>query len=218
MNLSIKHASELELARFARDGADPLMLAGDTLDLATAQLAAMLERVRLPAQDMAAQPGGRSARRGTNASEAFAHLRAGAELVSSRRGAIGHGVVLDLGKSWHLLHFLLAGQAWGGPLPAATLLAGGREIGRDLGYGKARIVSIDETAAFASFLADQSVALMTARIDVPAMVKNDIYSVDEDGLGTRTEIEADVAEHLPRLTAHLVDAAARQQGLLMWMM
>ena len=60
---------------------------------------------------------------------------------------------LALGRSWHVLHGLLAGSPLDGPRPASTLLAGGREIGPDLGHGRPRIASPDETRAFAAYVA-----------------------------------------------------------------
>ena len=47
------------------------------------------------------------------------------------------GTALELDKSWHVLHFLFTGHPSHGPMPAAALLSGGREIGDDLGYGPA---------------------------------------------------------------------------------
>ena len=149
MNLSMKHASELELARMAREGVDE-----DTL---------------------------------MNAADA-----------------------LELDKSWHVLHFLLAGSAWDGPLPAAALLTGGREVGEDLGYGPARALSAKETQAFAQFLGAQSEAALVKKIDVPKMQSLDIYCADDDS-------EEDLNHYFPQLKSYVTDAAAKGQGLLIWM-
>lgn len=192
MNLSIKHASELELARFARDGIDTGALVGGKLDAVVAQLMAMT--------------GGRLGGFG------------GGGGMGRRKGAAGSGAVIELDKAWHMLHWLYTGQAWGGPMPAATLLEGGREIGEDLGYGPARAVSPADTAAFAAFLATLSVPALKARIDLRTMMHQGVYCVDDDDVSTRMEIEADVDDYAPRLAAHVRAAAQRQQGLLIWIM
>lgn len=149
MNLSLKQASELELARMAREGVDEDVL----------------------------------------------------------MGADG---ALDLDKSWHMLHFLFTGRAWDGPMPAAALLTGGREVGEDLGYGPARALSAKETQAFAQFLASQSEKSLAAKINVPHMQSMEIYSVDDDS----TE---DLNHYFPQLKSYVADAAAKGQGLLIWM-
>ena len=51
---------------------------------------------------------------------------------------------ISLEKAWHGLHFLLTGDPWGGSGHAAFLLAGGREVGEDMGYGPARVIDAAE--------------------------------------------------------------------------
>jgi hypothetical protein len=149
MNLSLKKASELELARMAREGVD--------------------EDVLMGADD-----------------------------------------ALELDKAWHVLHYLLTGSAWDGPMPAAALLTGGREVGEDLGYGPARALSAKETQAFAQYLSSQSEMALAKKINVPQMQSMDIYCADEDS----TE---DLKLYFPQLKSYVADAAAKGQGLLIWM-
>jgi hypothetical protein len=149
MNLSMKRASELELARMAREGVDEDVL----------------------------------------------------------MGADG---ALELDKSWHVLHYVLTGAAWDGPMPAAALLSGGREVGEDLGYGPARALSAKETQAFAQFLAAQSEASLVKKLNVPKMQSMDIYCADEDS-------EEDLNHYFPQLKSYVSNAAAKGQGLLIWM-
>jgi hypothetical protein len=149
MNLSLKQASELELARMAREGVDE-------------------------------------------------------DVLMSARGA------LELDKSWHLLHYLFTGRAWDGPMPAAALLTGGREVGEDLGYGPARALSAQETKAFAQFLASQSETSLAAKINVPQMQSMEIYAADDDS-------HDDLEHYFPQLKSYVADAAAKGQGLLIWM-
>jgi hypothetical protein len=149
MNMSLKQANEMELARFARNGVDEHVL----MD----------------------------------------------------------GTALELDKSWHVLHFLFTGQPSHGPMPAAALLSGGREIGEDLGYGPARALSAAETKAFAQFLAGQTAAALAGRIDVATMERLGIYAADDDSA-------EDVDHYFPQLQAYVDDAAKHGRGLVIWMM
>jgi hypothetical protein len=149
MNLSMKQASELELARMAREGVDE-------------------------------------------------------DLLMGADGA------LELDKSWHVLHYLFTGRAWDGPMPAAALLTGGRELGEDLGYGPARALSAKETQAFAQFLASQSETALAKKINVPSMQRLEIYAADDDS-------PEDLNHYFPQLKSYVADAAAKGQGLLIWM-
>lgn len=149
MNMSLKQANEMELARFARTGVDEDVL----MD----------------------------------------------------------GTALELDKSWHVLHFLFTGKQADGPMPAATLLRGGREIGEDLGYGPARALSPAETKAFAEFLAGQTAAALAGRLDVATMERLGIYAADDDSA-------EDVDHYFPQLQAYVGDAAKQGRGLVIWMM
>jgi hypothetical protein len=149
MNLTLKQASEMELARMAREGVDE-------------------------------------------------------EMLMAARGA------LDLDKSWHLLHYLFTGSAWDGPLPAATLLSGGREVGEDLGYGPARVLTPKETKEFAQYLGMQSETQLAKKINMPAMQRLDIYAADQDSAD-------DLNHYFPQLKSYVSDAASKGQGLVIWM-
>src|SRR5207302_6195207 len=52
---------------------------------------------------------------------------------------------LDIDKSWHLIHFLLTGDTWGGDYPLVNVVLGGTELsGTDAGYGPFRYLVHDE--------------------------------------------------------------------------
>lgn len=128
--------------------------------------------------------------------------------------------LLDLHKSWHVLHFLFTGSAWEGAAPAAMLLKGGREVGEDLGYGPARVVDADAVKAFAAFLAQVSIEGLAGRLDIPAMAAQGIYCADdEEDDDELVEAELlDMVEHyLPLLKDYVADAAARDHALAIWM-
>jgi hypothetical protein len=48
---------------------------------------------------------------------------------------------MDVDKAWHGIHYLLTGQAEGGPEPLALAIFGGEEFGPEVGYGPARFLS-----------------------------------------------------------------------------
>ncbi|MEQ1887506.1 MAG: YfbM family protein [Bryobacteraceae bacterium] len=123
---------------------------------------------------------------------------------------MGAGDALELDKAWHVLHYVLTGAAWDGPQPAAALLSGGKEVGEDLGYGPARVLSAKETQAFAKYLGTQSEASLVKKLNVPKMQSMDIYCADDDS-------EEDLNHYFPQLKSYVTDAAAKGQGLLIWM-
>lgn len=190
MNLYIKSASQIELLRAVRFGVDPHVLMRN----------AMGQR--------AASVGG------------------GGRVISifNRRPQVEAQPVndtptLDLAKSWHVLHYLLARDPWGGDMPAASLMAG-REVGRDLGYGAARILSIEETEAFAAHLASLSSETLIERIDREELNDAEIYGIsleDEDD-GELDELVDLVEHYFPLLQAHVAAAADAKLGLILWMM
>src|SRR5262245_17894050 len=50
-----------------------------------------------------------------------------------------HEDVLDIGKAWHGIHFLLTGSTWHGDPPLSWVVMGGVPIGPDIfGYGPVR--------------------------------------------------------------------------------
>ena len=116
-----------------------------------------------------------------------------------------------------MLHFAFTGDAWGGPAPAATLLAGGRPIGADMGYGPARIVSAVDTDGFATFLAGLDVPSLTARLDLPTMQRLAIYCTEDDDPSAFAELTDDLGEHFPALQTYVAEAAEQQHGLIIWM-
>lgn len=191
MNLYIKGADQIELLRAVRFGIDP-----DAL--------------------MRSAMGQRAAATGTGFGRVIS--------IFSRQPQVPEQPsddtpTLDLAKSWHILHFLLARDPWAGEMPAASLMAG-REVGRDLGYGCARILSIEETEAFAAHLAALSADRLIERIDRDELAEAELYGVDlEDEDDGELDELVDIVEHyFPLLQAHVTAAASARQGLILWMM
>lgn len=223
MCLYLKHASEIDLARYVKNGVEeddletPLNDFGgagamDGLILASLEATEkwMLETLKTPMD----------AARREQVSAALEQLKA--QIAAMRGAASGvkkpvagqKSPVLDLHKSWHMLHFLFTGQAWDGEMPASALLLGGREVGEDMGYGPARALTPAETESFAGFLKGLEVSKLAQRLDADKMQKLEIYSAsDDDG-----ELEEDLEHYFPQLQSFVTDAANKRQGLLIYMM
>jgi hypothetical protein len=125
--------------------------------------------------------------------------------------------VLDLHKSWHMLHYLFTGTAWEGAAPANTLLLGGREVGEDLGYGPARIVDARATAEFAAFLAGFTARALKSRLDMKKMKALEIYCAEDDDGASKSELMDDVDANFPLLKDYVTAAAARGNAVAIWM-
>ena len=63
---------------------------------------------------------------------------------------VGESICLE--KTWHGIHFLLAEDAWSGAGESGFLVAGGREVGEDTGYGPMRVFGADEVKEISRFL------------------------------------------------------------------
>lgn len=150
-----------------------------------------------------------------DAGELAACQRGNTDFADYQGGPADDPGTLELDKSWHVLHYLFTGSAWEGAMPAATLLTGGHEAGPDLGYGPARIISPADTAAFAGFLAKQTVDGLRARIDAARMGSLDIYCAGDDDASE--EIEEDLQHYFPLLQHHVAAAAQRGHGLIVWL-
>lgn len=83
--------------------------------------------------------------------------------------------MLDLDKSWHVIHFLLTNDPRGGPAPLKDTIVGGTEIGPDLGSGPARILTPVEVRAVAVALAGVREADLRVRFDPEALEASKIY-------------------------------------------
>jgi hypothetical protein len=77
--------------------------------------------------------------------------------------------VLDLQKTWLILHYLFTGHVDDSKAPGDALLSG-QELGDDVGYGPARLHDVQETAEFARFLNAVDVARLQARVNYREML------------------------------------------------
>jgi hypothetical protein len=127
--------------------------------------------------------------------------------------------MVDLHKSWQILHYVFTGTPDGGPAPLNLLLVGGEEVGEDMGYGPARLIDARAMQDFAHALKAFDVDKVLARLDVAGMASAGVYCVHEDDEeeGQLIELEEDLRQYLPALQAFAERAAAERQGALIWL-
>ncbi|MFK4246146.1 YfbM family protein [Micromonospora chokoriensis] len=82
---------------------------------------------------------------------------------------------LDLHKSWHALHYLLAGTAGRSDDPAAAAVLGGEDIGDEGGYGPARLLGVETVRVVATALDLLDIDALRARFDPDALTAAGIY-------------------------------------------
>ena len=183
MNLYIKHASEIEIARVLQFGIDADKLSS-------------LAMGHIP-------------------TEGAAQVMFGAEL-DTPPPKFPPECVLDLHESWHILHFLLTGEASGGRLPGAFLLMG-RQAGRQPGWHAPRVLTFVQTAELADLLSGLTTADLLARIDTTRMDELSIHGM-RSGQGVRSAqwLAEEVQHYFPPLVEHVTVAAERRMGLIIW--
>lgn len=122
---------------------------------------------------------------------------------------------IDIEKSWHGMHYMLAGASYGGEGPLALAVLGGEPIGEDLGYGPARFLTADQVKAVAAALDALGEEGFRSRYAPQAMEDAQIYP----DIWVREGDEAlDYVMHYYRhLVAFYADAAQRGDGALLWL-
>jgi hypothetical protein len=127
--------------------------------------------------------------------------------------------MVDLHKSWQIIHYVLTGTPDSGPAPLNVLLSGGEEVGEDLGYGPARIIDARAMQDFAKALAAFDLDAVLKRLDIERMAAAGVYCVgeDDDPEAQAIELEEDMRQYFPALKAFAQKAAAERQGALIWM-
>lgn len=124
---------------------------------------------------------------------------------------------LELGKDWHMLHFLLTGSAWGGEPPLASAILGGEEFGAELGYGRARYLAPEAVERIARALEAVSHVELRERFDPAQLARADIYPLSGDAL-SRADLEeyfASVFSRFDDLCDYYADAAEAGEGMLL---
>jgi len=156
----------------------------------------------------------------------FEQSPAGSELAArtaQARGAIAAAGpienVLDLGRAWPMLHFLMTGNVGGAGSPG-DLLPGGENIGDELGglgQGRACLHDAAQTREFSRLLEGQDVERLKARVDLDAMVGLGVCAVP-DGPDYESELREEVGVDFPRLRDYVGAMADKGNGLLVWVL
>jgi hypothetical protein len=115
---------------------------------------------------------------------------------------------LDLEKSWHGIHYLLTGTAWGTEAGAGAAILGGEEIGVDDGYGPARILRPELVRTIAMALDGLDLVALRARFDPAAMSSAGIYP----DLWADNEFDTYLAPNFTKLRQFYQTAAANGSG------
>lgn len=124
-------------------------------------------------------------------------------------GAFGEDPdVLELDKSWHTLHYLITGSAEPTDSALGRAILGGKEIGPDLGYGPARLLTAPEVQETARALSQVSPADLTQRFDLTKMSAAGIHACHDDG-----EL-ALALEYFERLKPFYAESAVRGSAML----
>jgi hypothetical protein len=121
---------------------------------------------------------------------------------------------LDVDKSWHIIHFLLTGDAWGGPVPLANAVCGGTELGDvDVGYGPAKFLEPSEVGDVAVAISGITSGELWSRFDTVAVKAADIYPSDS---WSSTDFSY-VKEHYEHLRSFYSVAAQRGEAVMFYL-
>lgn len=122
--------------------------------------------------------------------------------------------MVDLGKDWHGVHYLLCGASWPGNPPLDFLLISGREVGAvDVGYGPARVLQSGEVRAVHAALATLDEPTLRRRYDSDAMNALHIYP---SSWGAHPNQVDWLVSHIADLRAFLDEVVAAQLGVVIW--
>ncbi|CAN7154406.1 YfbM family protein [Polaromonas sp. LjRoot131] len=125
-----------------------------------------------------------------------------------------HPGALDLDKSWHLIHFLLNGEAWGGEPPLGNVILGGTELAdTDAGYGPFRYLLASEVRESSLALAKVSADDVWSGFDSQRVKDADIYP--EPWVGDETE-RTYIKHHYEALREYFAQAAEQGAAMLLY--
>jgi hypothetical protein len=124
------------------------------------------------------------------------------------------GEILTLDKSWHGLHYLIAGDPWEGTPPLRHAVLGETEIGDDLaGYGPAKVNGPEQVREVAEALAALSGAELMRQYDGLKMEELKIYP---GGWASDGTWKKDLGRDLGRLREFYKRAAAAGDATISW--
>jgi hypothetical protein len=126
----------------------------------------------------------------------------------------GSDAVLSLEKSWHGLHFVLAGTTSGGDPPLNFLMGGGVPVGdEDVGYGPARVLDPVGVAEFDKALEAISDADFARRFDPAELTGALIYPMIWDE--PLDELMQEYRSYFQEMKRHVHRATQSRQALIL---
>jgi hypothetical protein len=123
---------------------------------------------------------------------------------------------LDLDKAWHVLHFMMTGEAWGQAFPLGFLVAGGEDLGEDTGYGPPRAFRHGEVNEIATALAGLDGRQLTAAIDLQTLAREEIYPHFWEA-GDKVQVRAWILDTFEKLRDFVARATEAREALLVWL-
>ena len=125
-------------------------------------------------------------------------------------------VLLDIDKSWHIIHFLLTGESWGGEGAAASAILGGTDLpDTDAGYGPFRYLTAAEVKQVAEALAGIASGELWSRLDPDKTEAAEVYPGrwGDDGEVERTY----VIQNYEALRAFYARASTESHAVLLYL-
>jgi hypothetical protein len=123
---------------------------------------------------------------------------------------------LDLDKAWHVLHFLMTGEAWGQTFPLGFLVAAARNWGMTRATARHARFGHGEVNEIATALAGLDGRQLTVAIDVQALVREEIYPHFWEA-GDEAQVATWILDTFEKLRDFVVRAAEAREALLVWL-
>jgi len=115
---------------------------------------------------------------------------------------------LRLEKSWHVLHYVLSGTAEPGKSALSQALLGGREVGKDVGYGPARVLAPQQVQEIATALASVNIQERAANYDVKHAKGLHIYCPEHEN--------EEIVYWFEQVKSYYDEAAKSGKAMLLW--
>lgn len=121
---------------------------------------------------------------------------------------------LDLDKAWHLIHFLLAGETWGGDGPLAAAVLGGDALEEtDAGYGPFRYLQPEQVREVAEALTRVDSEDLWRNFDAKKVAKAEVYPSGWEG---GEDDKQYICQNFDELKKFYGEAAAAGSALLLY--